>query len=528
MKYRKLLICIGVLTVLDLTFSVAFPYVNGKFVDYLVLPNSYRNVVFWALIILAVGSLNAITTYAITCITKMVNENVYFDIRNFLMEHFRKISILKYRQNNASHLNKRIDMNITRIITFFLDNYILFFAQMIQILIIFIIVYSISWEILLGICIILPIYWWVYIHFKTPIFHDSMLAREKSAELYQAMNEELEYMEDIIIEANYDMQDSVLKNKFMKYYDAAYKYTKTLAKFKFSQGIFAVFFQVMVFLLGGYLVINGKMTVGKLTMITTYFSLIMNAISYYVEFAKNYQISKSSIVDMNTLFDIPQEVEGNRTISNIRKINAKLNFSYTDGGTVVLDKKLQINSGECVGIIGINGSGKTTLSKLLIGSLKGNNGSIIYNNQFELSEINSVELRNSTISYIPQKIRHINMPISDIFNEIGAYSSICDLLKAFDKLNIQISNDVSGFIRNVWGKNLDDLSGGDKQLIIILKCLLKNSSMFIFDEPSSNLDKGRIAWLKTVINELKRNKIVLIISHDKDMFDVFDRTISLG
>lgn len=531
LKYKKALIFISILTVANLFFTVIFPYINGKFIDNLIAPDSYESIMTWAAIIFVVGFLNSYMEYHITCKTKKVNESIYYDVRKFLMEHFRRISILKFRENNASHLNRRIEMNIIRIIAFFLDNYILFFAQMLELIAIFFIIASISWEILLCICVILPTYWWVYTHFKAPIFQNSLAVREKTADLYQTMNEQLEYMEDIIIESNYEAQDKLLENKFNKYYGAVNRYTKTIAKFKLSQGVFVVLFQVLVFLMGGYFVLNGTMTVGKLTMITTYFSLSMGVISYYVELAKNYQITKSSIFDMDMLLNIEEEPEGEQMISGVEKVDAKLKFSYNADSPDLLDAEIKAMAGECVGIIGVNGSGKTTLSKLLIGSIKGaenNNSQVFYNSKYQLTDLDSVAFRSENVSYIPQKIRHVNVSIQEIFNEVDDFADEKQVFEALHALGIGLPADTQAFLSEVWNKKVEDLSGGDKQLIMILKCLLKNTSMMIFDEPSSNLDKGRIQWLKTTIKQIKKSKIILVISHDKELFDIFDKTVQLG
>ncbi len=138
------------------------------------------------------------------------------------------------------------------------------------------------------------------------------------------------------------------------------------------------------------------------------------------------------------------------------------------------------------------------------------------------------ELRNKNISYIPQKIRYINIPIREIFNEIGTFEDPSSLKKELTEKGITITLDIFRFLEEVWNKKIDDLSGGDKQLIIIIKAILKGTSMLIFDEPSSNLDKERIKWLKETIMNIKMDKIIFIISHDKSLFDIFDRTLQLS
>ena len=65
-----------------------------------------------------------------------------------------------------------------------------------------------------------------------------------------------------------------------------------------------------------------------------------------------------------------------------------------------------------------------------------------------------------------------------------------------------------------------DLSGGQKQLISISRAVLRDSPIFLLDEPSNNLDKKAIKKLKQLFNIWKRNnKIVLISTHDSSLFD---------
>lgn len=63
--------------------------------------------------------------------------------------------------------------------------------------------------------------------------------------------------------------------------------------------------------------------------------------------------------------------------------------------------------------------------------------------------------------------------------------------------------------------------GGNKQIIMILRALIKESSLFILDEPTSNLDVNKIIWFKRLIEHIKEDKIILTVSHeiDNDSYD---------
>jgi len=68
-------------------------------------------------------------------------------------------------------------------------------------------------------------------------------------------------------------------------------------------------------------------------------------------------------------------------------------------------------------------------------------------------------------------------------------------------------------------ENAANLSGGEKQKISLLRALLKNPDVLILDEPTSALDTNSRVALKAYLNEIKQNKIIIVVTHDKDFID---------
>ena len=72
-----------------------------------------------------------------------------------------------------------------------------------------------------------------------------------------------------------------------------------------------------------------------------------------------------------------------------------------------------------------------------------------------------------------------------------------------------------------------NISGGQKQRIVIARALYKNSSVIILDEPTSALDKESLQVLKKVLYSLKKDKIIILISHDKEILQICDDIINI-
>ena len=80
---------------------------------------------------------------------------------------------------------------------------------------------------------------------------------------------------------------------------------------------------------------------------------------------------------------------------------------------------------------------------------------------------------------------------------------------------------------NKTGKNGSNLSGGQRQIVWILRSILKNNKMIILDEPTSSLDIDTKNKVMKLIKKLGENKNIIIISHDKDIHEYMDRHIEI-
>ena len=192
------------------------------------------------------------------------------------------------------------------------------------------------------------------------------------------------------------------------------------------------------------------------------------------------------------------------------------NISFAHGKKNVLKNiSFNVKKGEIYGVMGPNGSGKTTLTKVITNFYKNYTGKIFV----EEKEIKMMTHREITskMSVVTQE-NNVFMPYS--VEEIilsgryhnkkffGNYSEedfevVKELMK---KINIYE-------IRN---KNINKISGGEKQLAFIARALASESDTIIFDEPTSNLDMGHNGEIFKIIKSINREygKTIIIISHD--------------
>ena len=223
----------------------------------------------------------------------------------------------------------------------------------------------------------------------------------------------------------------------------------------------------------------------------------------------------------------------NKKYSSIENFNFKgiqfenINFSYKKNQIFKdVNIELELNKSYCV--FGSSGSGKTTFINLLIGFLKPDAGRIITKNDNE--EINSDTI-SEIISLIPQEVRLMNETIKQNVS-LDTDPKKSDEKKvnkaliesgAFDFV-IKLENNIN-YKLDYLGKNL---SGGQRQRIAIARALYRDSKILILDEPFSALDYEAEKYLMNTIDKLKIGRIVIIITHNKDLIKKFDKILKIN
>lgn len=185
-----------------------------------------------------------------------------------------------------------------------------------------------------------------------------------------------------------------------------------------------------------------------------------------------------------------------------------LSFKYTD--KLILENiNFNIKKGDIVAILGENGSGKSTLLKLILSFLKPLKGEVLIENK----NVNSYDKKAlaKKIAYVPQSS---SLPFSYTVLEVVlmariSYQSIFSTYSAKDK-EIAIESLKQLEIQNLKHRFFSDLSGGQKQLVLIARALAQKAQVLIMDEPSSSLDYSNELMLLNQIKKLAKSGFTVI------------------
>lgn len=181
---------------------------------------------------------------------------------------------------------------------------------------------------------------------------------------------------------------------------------------------------------------------------------------------------------------------------------------YYDRDPVFLGMDLKFRAGECVGVVGPNGAGKTTLLRVIMGSLEPTEGSVTIGKRTEFNYVDQTRLEldedNSVLEEVSQGVDHVRF--GDESLSVRAY--LKRFLFSDDRINDRIGN----------------LSGGEKNRVLLAKILRRGGNFLVLDEPTNDLDLQTLRVLEEALVNFEGTS--LVVSHDRWFLDrVCDRVI---
>lgn len=283
---------------------------------------------------------------------------------------------------------------------------------------------------------------------------------------------------------------------------------------------------------GGYLALNGAITVGTIQAFLLYSTQFSRPID---ELANLYTQLQTAIAGAQRVFEIidapaetddgkvrlkPESVKGNISFKHVY-------FSYKEGEPVLKDFNLEVKRGQKIAIVGATGAGKTTIVNLLMRFYESDSGNIKIDG-IDICDIPKNDLRNN-IAIVLQDTMLFSDTISSNIRYGKPDASDSDIKKAVKAANANVF--IERFPESYETKLTEEgsnISQGQRQLISIARAVIADPKILILDEATSNVDTRTEMQIQKAMISLMKNRTSLIIAHrlstirDADMIIVID------
>lgn len=305
--------------------------------------------------------------------------------------------------------------------------------------------------------------------------------------------------------------------------DKNVSYIKASTFLHIAVEMFINIIRVIMLGIGAYLVyitVNEEnvFSVGDLTRYIAYFGLLiwpMMAVGRLINMTAQ---AKASLDRVSAFLDADIEIQDDREVVNVEKIEGKITFNNLTFKYPKTDKEVLkninfvIEKGSTVGIIGRTGSGKTTLVDLMLRLYNLKTNELLIDDH-DIMKLPIKTIRDA-IGYVPQEnfifsdIIKNNISFStdnadqDLIKQMAVYSDIHDNI-------VDFPNQYDTLV----GERGVTLSGGQKQRISIARALLKNPEILIMDDSFSAVDTKTEEQVISNLKELRKGKTTIIIAH---------------
>ena len=274
---------------------------------------------------------------------------------------------------------------------------------------------------------------------------------------------------------------------------------------------------VMVALLGGFMVIKGKVMVGD---IQAFFQYIRNFTQPIQQIAQVTNMLQSSAAAAERVFEFLDEEEEDQTVENpvdITKVNGNVQarhvaFGYNPEQIIIHDFNADVKEGQKVAIVGPTGAGKTTMIKLLMRFYDVNEGEILIDghnvkdfNRSQLREMFGMVLQDTWLFHgtIMENIRYGRLGATD--EEVMAAA------KAAHVHHFIMSQ--PGGYQMVLNEETNNISQGQKQLLTIARAILADNKILILDEATSSVDTRTEERIQSAMDNLMKGRTSFVIAH---------------
>lgn len=463
-------------------------------------------------------------TYYRSYLENHLNKNIDCLITSDFLKHLFSLPLNVINSRKSGEILSRVN-ELTSIKGLITEIFITYTLDFLLVVITTFLLISISSKLFLILFLTTIVYLFIGIMTKKSIFEKAYQNISIESEFNNTILENIKMINSI---KNLDAVDDALKKierKLAHYLYDTYKVNIILNKINiFKVSCYEIgFFLINTF--GFYFVYEGIINIVDLITFNTLLNLYFEPLKNIVDSIPKYSFMKASITKINDFLSVDIEKLGKKNVTRGYDISINnLSYSYNKYQNVLKNVNLNINEGQFVLLQGASGSGKSTLCSILNKYITDYNGDILFGtmNYKDLS----IKTIRDNIVYVGQNENIFTGSIKENItfgHEVSdlEFKKVCNICKVDD-----IAYKKTFRYESLIGSDEGNISGGEKQRIILARAVLKDFNVLILDEALSEVDiKLELEILKNIRDNYK-DKTIIYISHKKYP-NVFDKVISM-
>jgi len=515
-KYKWLMVLGLVMTTVISVLAIVNPHISGLIVDDVIKGGNYGELPYLAAILIGVTAVRSVLRFFYQVVFETCSQGVLYEMRDTVYRKFMQEDFAFYNRERTGDLMSRQtgDMDAVRHFV----AYVIYAVYENVLLLIFaiIMIFTVSYKMALCMLVVLPL------TALTTYFQSKQVrpAFKRNRNCFSSLNafvqENVSGNRVVKAFSKEDYEIAKFNAENDDFRDSQLEAAKIWMRFIPIFEVLSYALTIILMLYGGYMVIQGEITLGDLVKVNGYLWMLtapLRMAGWWINDIQRFTTSIEKIYDTYTKEPSIKTPEKGIREARFKGAVEFKNVSYrADDTDIVEDINFKVEPGQTIGIIGSTGAGKSTIMNLLCRFYDATEGEVLVDG-VNVKALDLYNLRDN-----------IGMAMQDVFlfsDTIEGNIAYAHPDCTFEEVKqAAIMADANHFIQSlpegydtIVGERGVGLSGGQKQRISLARALLKNPSILILDDTTSAVDMETESYIQTQLNNIKNRCTIFVIAY---------------
>lgn len=515
-KYKWLMVLGLVMTTVISVLAIVNPHISGLIVDDVIKGGNYDELPYLAAILIGVTAVRSVLHFFYQVVFETCSQGVLYEMRDTVYRKFMQEDFAFYNRERTGDLMSRQtgDMDAVRHFV----AYVIYAVYENVLLLIFaiIMIFTVSYKMALCMLVVLPL------TALTTYFQSIQVrpAFKRNRNCFSSLNafvqENVSGNRVVKAFSKEDYEIAKFNAENDDFRDSQLEAAKIWMRFIPIFEVLSYALTIILILYGGYMVIQGEITLGDLVKVNGYLWMLtapLRMAGWWINDIQRFTTSIEKIYDTYTKEPSIKTPEKGIREARFKGAVEFKNVSYrADDTDIVEDINFKVEPGQTIGIIGSTGAGKSTIMNLLCRFYDATEGEVLVDG-VNVKALDLYNLRDN-----------IGMAMQDVFlfsDTIEGNIAYAHPDCTFEEVKqAAIMADANHFIQSlpegydtIVGERGVGLSGGQKQRISLARALLKNPSILILDDTTSAVDMETESYIQTQLSNIKNRCTIFVIAY---------------
>ncbi|MCD6538644.1 ABC transporter ATP-binding protein [Candidatus Bathyarchaeota archaeon] len=521
--YKKWIVAVTIAVIVTSITGIASPYILGReIIAKYILRRDLRGLQWIILVFIGIQVANWIANTIRTYGMGKIGQSLLLRMRSDLFSHLQELSFSFYDESDSGDLISRVTNDTDAIGEAFTSGLIQVVSDILNLLMIVIVMFSINVQLSLASMIVVPLMIIAAALFNSKFRAAYQMQRTKISSVTSKLQESISGIREIQSFTREKDFIEEFKRTNLENLQANLQATKVWGLFFPTIQLIEAAGMGVVILYGGWLAFNGMLgpiedAVGTLITFIMYVGMFFGPIFDLTNFYNTIQSAFAAAERIFEILDVKPEIRDCEDAVEIPPIKGEIEFrnvtfEYKPGKPVLRNVSFHIKPKETVALVGPTGAGKSTIIKLICRFYEPKSGQILIDG-YDIRKVKMKSLRRQ-IGIVPQEtilfsgtimdnIRYGRIDASD--EEVIAAAKIVGAHEFIERLP-------KGYDTRI-GEGGAGLSVGQKQLIAFARALIRNPAILIMDEATSSIDPYTDLLIRKAMKALLKDRTSIIIAH---------------